>query len=185
LDELSLQTLYGEWFSSGIKMRHRIIGKKLGRDTNQRKARLKGLANSVILYEKVTTTEAKAKAARPYIEKLITVAKEDNLTARRKLIAKLGLQNSVNKLFEVVGPAFKDRPGGYLRLTKLGPRAGDSARMVVIEFVEDVSAKKPKVSKKVEKKEKKPKDKVSKTKKTKEKPAKKVKDEKPAKKTGK
>ncbi len=166
-------------------MRHRIIGKKLGRDTNQRKALLKGLANSVILYEKVTTTEAKAKAARPFIEKLITISKEDSLSARRKLIAKLGLQNSVKKLLEVVGPVFKNRPGGYLRLTKLGPRAGDFARMVVIEFVEDVSAAKPKGVKKVEKKKEKPEKQVSKIRKTKEKTTTKVKDEKPTKKTGK
>ena len=127
-------------------MRHRVAGRILNRNTKQRKALLKGLANSVILYEKITTTEAKAKAVRPYLEKLITISKENNLQARRRLIAKLGLQNSVNKLLEVIGPTFKDRAGGYLRITRLLPRAGDAARMVVVEFVEELSAP-PKVVK--------------------------------------
>ncbi|MEX0616242.1 MAG: 50S ribosomal protein L17 [Candidatus Woykebacteria bacterium] len=117
-------------------MIHRVSARKLGRGTKERKALLKSLANSVVLYEKITTTEAKAKAVRPFLEKLVTVAKEDSLTARRRLTAKLGFENSVRKLLEVVGPTFKERPGGYLRLTKLGPRAGDSAPMVVVEFVE-------------------------------------------------
>lgn len=104
----------------------------------------KGLANSVILYEKIETTEAKAKAAKPFIEKLITISKENTINSRRALNAKLGLKNSVDKLLEVVGPTFKDRPGGYLRITKLPPRAGDAASMVVFEFVEEVSKPKGK-----------------------------------------
>lgn len=134
-------------------MRHRVAGRILSRNTKQRKSLLKGLANSVILYEKVTTTEAKAKAVRPYLEKLVTIAKEDNLQARRRLIAKLGLQNSVNKLLEVIGPTFKNRAGGYLRITRLLPRAGDAARMVVVEFVEEVSAPPKAVKEKIKAKE--------------------------------
>ena len=114
-------------------MIHRVFGKKLNRDTKERKALLRSLANSVILYEKVVTTKAKAKSVKPFIEKLVTIAKVDSLQARRSLISKLGLENSVNKLLEVVGPTFKERPGGYLRLTNLGPRAGDQARMLVVE----------------------------------------------------
>jgi len=123
-------------------MAHRIFGRKLSRTTNQRKALLRSLANSVILYEKVKTTKAKAKAVKPFLEKLITVSKNDSIFARRTLVAKLGLENSASKLLEVIGPTFKERPGGYLRLTKLSPRSGDSANMVVIEFVEQLSAPK-------------------------------------------
>ena len=130
-------------------MIHRVFGKKLSRDTKERKALLKSLANSVILYEKVVTTQAKAKSVKPFIEKLVTIAKVDSLQARRNLISKLGLENSVNKLLEVVGPTFKERPGGYLRLTKLGSRAGDRAPMVAVEFVEEISAPRPKAEKKV------------------------------------
>ena len=134
-------------------MRHRVAGRILSRNTKQRKALLKGLANSMILYEKIITTEAKAKVVRPFLEKLITISKEDNLQARRRLIAKLGLQNSVNKLLEVVGPTFKSRAGGYLRLTRLTPRAGDAARMVVVEFVEELSAPVKKIKEKIKAKE--------------------------------
>ena len=130
-------------------MVHRVFGKKLNRDIKERKALLKSLANSVILYEKVVTTQAKAKSVKPFIEKLVTIAKVDSLQARRSLISKLGLENSVNKLLEVVGPTFKKRPGGYLRLTKLGSRAGDRAPMVAVEFVEEISAPRPKAEKKV------------------------------------
>ncbi len=166
-------------------MAHRIFGKKLGRNTNQRKALVRSLANSVILYEKMTTTKAKAKVVKPYLEKLITTAKQDTLNARRSLIAKLGLQNSVKKLLEVIGPTFKERKGGYLRVTKLGlPRAGDAASMVVIEFVEELSAPKPKEKKKEEKKqERKTTKKAGLTKKAEVISAEKLKDEKRPKKT--
>ena len=132
---------------------HRVAGKKLNRNTKQRKALFKGLANSVIIYEKVETTEAKAKAVKPFIEKLVTKSKENSVNSRRELNARLGMTNAVDKLLEVVGPTFKDRPGGYLRITKLNPRAGDSAKMAVIEFVEEVSAPK-KVKTKQQKTEK-------------------------------
>ncbi len=130
---------------------HRVAGKKLNRNTKQRKALFKALANSVILYERVETTEAKAKAAKPFIEKLVTKSRENSVNNRRELNARLGLKNSVDKLLEVVGPTFKNRPGGYLRLTKLPPRAGDAAKMVVIEFVEEVSKPKKVKTEKVQK----------------------------------
>ena len=133
---------------------HRVAGKKLNRNTKQRRALFKNLANSVILYEKVETTEAKAKAVKPYIEKLITLSKEDSLSNRRALKARLGYKNTVDKLLEVVGPTFKDRPGGYLRLTKMPLRVGDSAKMVVVEFVEEVSKPKSKPKKSKETTEK-------------------------------
>ena len=128
-------------------MFHRVGGRKLNRSSKHRKALFKGLANSVIIYEKIETTEAKAKAAKPFIEKLITLSKENTVNNRRTLNAKLGLRNSVDKLLEVVGPTFKNRPGGYLRITKLPPRAGDAAKMVVFEFVEEVSKPKEKITK--------------------------------------
>ena len=93
-------------------MFHRVGGRKLNRSSKHRKALFKGLANSVIIYEKIETTEAKAKAAKPFIEKLITLSKENTVNNRRTLNAKLGLRNSVDKLLEVVGPTFKNRPGG-------------------------------------------------------------------------
>jgi len=116
-------------------MRHRKTTPKLGRPTAQRKALLKNLANSLILYEKITTTEAKAKALRPYLEKMITRAKVDNLHNRRELLKVLPTKNSVKKIFEVLGPKYKTRAGGYLRIIKLVPRKGDAAKMAVIEFV--------------------------------------------------
>ena len=121
-------------------MLHRVFGKKLGRTKNQRKALFKGLANSLILHEKITTTEAKAKAVRPMIEKLITQAKVNSLHSRRQLLKELASENVVSKLLEVVGPKFKERPGGYLRIVRIGNRSGDQAKMVSLMFVEDFSS---------------------------------------------
>jgi len=134
-------------------MIHRVSHRKFSRDTNARKALLKNLANDLILRERVRTTEAKAKAIRPFVEKLITKSKDNTIASRRLLISKLGRENSVQKLLELVGPTFKDRSGGYTRIVKLVPRAGDKAEMAMIEFSENVSekaamlklAKKPKV----------------------------------------
>ncbi len=116
-------------------MRHRKTTPKLGRPTAQRKALLKNLANSLILYEKITTTEAKAKVLKPYLERMVTRAKIDTLHNRRELLKKLPTKNSVKKMFEVIGPKYKTRSGGYLRIIKLVPRKGDAAKMAVIEFV--------------------------------------------------
>src|SRR3972149_8347624 len=122
-------------------MIHRVSHRKFSRDTNARKALLKNLANDLILRERVRTTEAKAKAIRPFVEKLITKSKDNTITSRRLLISKLGRENSVQKLLELVGPTFKDRPGGYTRIIKLVPRVGDKAEMAMIEFSENVSEK--------------------------------------------
>lgn len=116
-------------------MRHRKVGRKLGRKIGPRTALIKSLADSLVLYEKVKTTEAKAKEIRPYIERLVTVAGKGDLIARRKLISKLKTKNAVKKMLEVYGPKYKERKGGYTRVVKLEPRKGDGARMAVIEFV--------------------------------------------------
>ena len=116
-------------------MRHRIKKTILGRKAAPRKAMLSQLAASVILYEKVKTTEAKAKAVKPFVERLITKSKAGDLTARRALIKDLQEKLAVQKLLEVTGPKYKDRKGGYTRIVKLGVRRGDAAKMVQIELV--------------------------------------------------
>ncbi|HLI51991.1 MAG TPA: 50S ribosomal protein L17 [Thermomicrobiaceae bacterium] len=116
-------------------MRHRVAGRKFGRNTNQRKALFRGLAISLILHERIKTTEAKAKTVRPIVEKLVTLSREDTEHHRRLAMAKLGDQRAVDKLFEVLGPKFEGQPGGYTRIYKLGTRHGDAAPMALIEFV--------------------------------------------------
>jgi len=116
-------------------MRHRNTTKTLKRKTSARKALLRDLATAVIVYESIKTTEGKAKAARPVIEKLITTAKKGDLNARRKLLAFFPTEQPVNKLLDVLGPRFKDRKGGYTRLVKLGRRQGDAAPVVKLELV--------------------------------------------------
>ncbi len=116
-------------------MRHRKTTKTLSRKVGPRKALLKNLANSLILYEKIKTTQVKAKALKPKVEKMVTRAKVDNLHNRRELLKTLPAKNVVRKLFEVLGPKYQERKGGYLRITKLEPRKGDGAKMAVIEFV--------------------------------------------------
>ncbi len=96
---------------------------------------LRSLAESVILYEKVKTTAAKAKAVRPLVEKMITVGKTNTLTSRRKLQSFFYTENSVKKILEVLGPRFKERKGGYTRIIKIGPRKGDGAQVAQIELV--------------------------------------------------
>jgi large subunit ribosomal protein L17 len=120
-------------------MVHRVAAKKLSRDSAARSSLLKNLASSAILHEKIVTTLPKAKAVKPFLEKLITRSKEDSILARRYLLAKLGTDRATRKLLEVVGPAFRQRPGGYTRITKLPPRMGDNAPMAILEFVENVS----------------------------------------------
>lgn len=89
----------------------------------------------LIVHERVTTTHAKAREVRPYAEKIITKARRGDLHARRLVLAKIGDKDAVTKLFDEVGPRYADRPGGYTRITKLGPRRGDSSEMAVIELV--------------------------------------------------
>jgi large subunit ribosomal protein L17 len=116
-------------------MRHRKAGTTLDRKKGPREALLRNLATSVILYEKVKTTKAKAKAVRPLVERLITASKPGTVTARRRVAAKTYGENTAKKLVEELGPRYKDRKGGYTRITKLGMRQGDAAEMVQIELV--------------------------------------------------
>lgn len=116
-------------------MRHRVAGRKFGRRTKERKALFRNLAISLILHERMTTTEAKAKTIRPIVEKYVTMAREDTEHRRRLVMARLGDERATAKLFEVLGPRFEGQPGGYTRIYKLGPRRGDGAPMAVIEFV--------------------------------------------------
>ena len=116
-------------------MRHRKKGRKFGRTRGPRRALLSNLAASVILYERVQTTEAKAKAVRPLVERLVTKGKTKSLHMKRELEKVLPEKMAVKKVLEVLGPRYKDRPGGYTRITKLRRRQGDSAPIVQIEFV--------------------------------------------------
>ncbi len=116
-------------------MRHQKKSVKLGRTRNPRRALLSNLAASVILYEKVTTTEAKAKAIKPIVEKLVTKGKVKSVHVKQQLTSALPEKKAVKKVMEVLGPRYKDRPGGYLRIIKIGQRQGDGAPMVQIEFV--------------------------------------------------
>jgi large subunit ribosomal protein L17 len=123
-------------------MRHRNVGRKLNRDSSHRTAMFANLAGSLIVHEQVVTTLPKAKDLRPIVEKLVTLAKRGDLHARRQAVAELRSLPVVNKLFETIGPRYKDRAGGYTRVLKAGFRYGDSAPVAVIEFVDrDVDAK--------------------------------------------
>lgn len=116
-------------------MRHRKKIKKFGRERAQRRALLSNLAMSVILYEKVRTTETKAKAVRSLVERLVTKGKVKSLHSKRELERVLPEKMAVKKILDVLGPRYKDRPGGYTRITKLNQRQGDAAPMAQIEFV--------------------------------------------------
>lgn len=116
-------------------MRHQKKGKILDRKKGAREALLRGLATSLILYEKIKTTQAKAKALRPFVEKIITLGKESSLQNRRFLQRELYTQGAVKKVLEVLGPRFKEKKGGYTRIIHLKSRQGDSAPMVQIEFI--------------------------------------------------
>jgi large subunit ribosomal protein L17 len=116
-------------------MRHRKAGVKLKRDISARRALLRGLVTNVIEEERITTTVPKAKAARPLVEKMITLAKEDNLHTRRQAAAFLVKPEAVVKLFEKLGPRFNQRQGGYTRIVRLGWRKGDGAETAKLELV--------------------------------------------------
>jgi len=117
-------------------MRHRVAGYKLKRDPGARKSLLKGLVTSIIEHERVVTTVPKAKAVRPLVEKMITLAKrEDTLHARRQAAAFLESPAAVQKLFDKLGARFGQRNGGYTRIVRLGPRKGDGAEQAMIELV--------------------------------------------------
>jgi len=116
-------------------MRHKKKGTILDRKKAPRELMLRNLVSSILIYEKVKTTEAKAKAVKPLVEKMITKAKKGNLTARRSLIKFLLQKMAIRKSMEVLGDRYKDRNGGYTRIIKLGTRQGDGAKIVQIELV--------------------------------------------------
>lgn len=116
-------------------MRHRVAGFKLKRPVDARNALLRNLATSVIEQERVITTVPKAKAVRPLVEKMITLAKADTLHSRRQAAGVLRTPASVKKLFDILGTRFGQRNGGYTRITRLGPRKGDGAEQAMIELV--------------------------------------------------
>ena len=115
-------------------MRHRKSGRRLGRNSSHRKAMFRNMAASMLKHETIKTTLAKAKELRRVVEPLITLAKEDSVANRRLAFARLRDKEVVGKLFSELGPRFKDRPGGYLRILKTGPRAGDAAPMAIVMF---------------------------------------------------
>jgi len=116
-------------------MRHRVAGFKLKRPVDSRNALLRNLCTSVIETERVVTTLPKAKAVRPLVEKMITLAKQDTLHSRRQAAAVLRTPKSVKKLFDTLGTRFGQRSGGYTRITRLAPRKGDGAEVAMIELV--------------------------------------------------
>ncbi len=128
-------------------MRHLVKKKKLGRNTAQRRALLRNLVTSFLEKERMRTTLAKAKAAKPLAEKMITLAKKDTLHAKRQALSYIYKKPVVKKLFEELGPRFSERPGGYTRIVKIGPRAGDGAEMAILELVGSEFEKKAKKKK--------------------------------------
>lgn len=123
-------------------MRHGAAYRKLGRTVSHRQAMFANMAASLIKHEQITTTLPKAKELRPFVEKLVTLGKKGDLHARRQAISQVRDVTQVGKLFEMIGPRYADRNGGYIRIMKAGYRHGDNAPMAVIEFVDrDVDAK--------------------------------------------
>ena len=125
-------------------MRHQIAGYRLGRSTGARVALRRNLIKQFFTHERITTTRAKAAAIRGDAERLITIARNsaqgsdvDKLNARRLVVSKLGDNKILNRLFNEIAPRYANRPGGYTRVMKLGPRMGDSAEMVILELVEE------------------------------------------------
>ena len=121
-------------------MRHRVAGRKLGRTTAHRQALLRSLSTALFDKEKILTTLAKAKEVRPFAEKLVTLAKRETLHARRQVLRQIQDRKVVAKLFDTISARFAQRPGGYTRILKLGPRRGDHAEMAVIELVQAEAA---------------------------------------------
>ncbi len=127
-------------------MRHQKTRNKLSRSASHRKALLMNLSKEVLEHERITTTEAKAKAVKPELEKLITLGKRGDLHARRQALSALSQDKfAVYRLFEEVAPRYKDRPGGYTRILKLGPRRSDATEMVFLELVEARRASEPRL----------------------------------------
>ena len=135
-------------------MRHRVKGKRLSRNRSHRKALFKNLINALVLHGEIKTTESKAKAVRRLVEKVITKGKVGTLHARRLIAAFLQNKKVVNKIVDELSPLFKDRPGGYTRIIRLGKRRGDDAMMVKLELVEKPAKKEKEAVKKKGKKTK-------------------------------
>ena len=117
-------------------MRHQRTGKKLGRDSSHRRALYANLTAELIEHERIKTTVTKAKAVKPIAEQMITLGRRGDMHARRQAVAFLGSKDIVHKLFDELGPRYAERPGGYSRIVRLGPRPGDSAEMVYLELVD-------------------------------------------------
>ncbi len=119
-------------------MRHRRAGRKLGRDRDHRRALYANLAVALFEHGRIKTTEAKAKEVRPLAEQMITLGKRGDVAAHRQAVAFLRSKPIAHKLFAEIAPRFADRPGGYTRIVKIGPRSGDAAEMVYLELVDYV-----------------------------------------------
>jgi large subunit ribosomal protein L17 len=125
-------------------MRHRVAGRKLGRTSEHRLALLRNLSTALFEKERIRTTLAKARELRPFAEKLVTLSKKETLHARRRVLRHIHDRNVVAKLFDTLSARYAERPGGYTRILKLGPRRGDCAEMAIIEMVDsDVSSDSP------------------------------------------
>ncbi|HKB06876.1 MAG TPA: 50S ribosomal protein L17 [Candidatus Polarisedimenticolia bacterium] len=116
-------------------MRHNVGHRKLGRTSEHRRALLRNLASDLFRHERLKTTVPKARELRPFAERLITLARRDDLHARRQVVRQISDKDVVKKLFDTLGPRFAQRPGGYTRALKLGPRLGDGADMAIVELV--------------------------------------------------
>ena len=116
-------------------MRHNVGHRKLGRTSEHRRALLRNLASDLFRHERLQTTVPKARELRPFAERLITLARRDDLHARRQVVRQISDKDVVKKLFDTLGPRFAQRPGGYTRALKLGPRLGDGADMAIVELV--------------------------------------------------
>jgi len=117
-------------------MRHKVAGRKLGRTSSHRRAMYRNLVTDLLGYEKITTTEAKAKEVRGLAERMITLAKDGELHSRRQVLSFILDKKLADKVFTELAPRYAERPGGYTRIVKLGPRLGDGAAMVRLELVE-------------------------------------------------
>jgi large subunit ribosomal protein L17 len=124
-------------------VRHHRSGKKLGRDAAHRKALYANLAGSLIQHGRIRTTVTKAKAVKPFAEQMISLGKRGDLHARRQALSELRSRDVVEALFDDVAPRFADRPGGYSRIVKIGPRLGDAAEMAYLELVDYVPGRAP------------------------------------------
>jgi large subunit ribosomal protein L17 len=124
-------------------MKHRVAGRKLGRTSSHRLALLRNLSRELFANERITTTLGKAKELRPFAEKIVTMSKRETLHARRQVLRHIHDNDVVAKLFDTISARFAQRPGGYTRIVKLGPRRGDSAEMAIIELVGAEARAKP------------------------------------------